>query len=55
MKLKDLERVLKDNGYYIVRSSKHMIWSNGKVHVAVPRQKEINEMLSRRLLKQITA
>lgn len=53
MKYKDLERILNEMGYQFVRMSKHVIYSNGIKTVAIPHQREINRMLSKRILKEI--
>ncbi len=53
MKTKDIERVLAENGYCLVRNSKHKIYSNGTSTVAVPHTNEVNKMLSKHILKQI--
>jgi predicted RNA binding protein YcfA (HicA-like mRNA interferase family) len=53
MRFNDLERILIESGYVLVRSSKHKIYSNGKNTVAIPHQKEVNKMMVRRILKEI--
>ena len=52
MKQRDVIRILIKNGFIISRSSKHLIYTNGKVTVAVPHQKELSKGLTRRLLCQ---
>lgn len=53
MKLKDLEVILKQKGFAVIRNSKHRIWSNGLLNVAVPHQREVNRILSKHILKEI--
>lgn len=53
MKTVDFERILKQNGFSLVRSSGHHVYSNGTKNVAIPRGREINKMVARRLLKEI--
>lgn len=52
MKAKDLERILKDKGFYVTRQSKHIVWTNGKTTIAVPHQREINRILAKHIIKQ---
>lgn len=54
MKRKDFERLLKDEGYQIVRSNGHITWGHPQGHtVAIPHGKELNKMVARRLIKEI--
>lgn len=53
MKINDLERILRELGYILIRSSKHKVWSNGVKSIAIPHQREVNRMLSKRILKEI--
>ena len=53
MKTKDFCRIIESVGFVLVRSSDHIVYSNGQRNVAVPHQKEINRMMARRLLKEI--
>lgn len=48
---KEFIRILNQNGFYMVRSNKHMIFSNGTQTVAVPHTKVVNNMLAKRLMK----
>lgn len=41
MKFKELHTILMSKGYYIVRESKHHIYSNGSRSIAVPHCKEV--------------
>lgn len=54
MNTKDFERILREMGFQLVRSNDHKIWSNGQKNVAVPHQKEINKMIARRTLKELS-
>jgi len=53
MKHKDLEKLLKNNGWYFLRSGgNHDIYTNGKETEALPRHKEINEQLAKAIIKR---
>lgn len=52
MKRVELEKILKERGFRLVRSNKHSIWSDGKRHVAVPNKKEINKLTSLQILRK---
>lgn len=53
MKYKELTRKLNALGWKILRQgSKHEIWSNGDLEEPVPRHKEINELLAKKILKK---
>lgn len=54
MKCSEFERILKSQGYELVRNSGHKIFSNGMSQIAVPHAKQINRLLARRLLKEIS-
>lgn len=54
MNYKKLDRILRDNGYTLVRTNAHHIYSNGLKHIAVPHKKEINFKLARGIIKLIT-
>lgn len=53
MKLKDLEKILKLKNFWLERSAKHKIWTNGTINVAIPHQREINRILAKHILKEI--
>jgi predicted RNA binding protein YcfA (HicA-like mRNA interferase family) len=54
VKHKDLIHILKEAGFFLLRRSKHEIWSNGKgKNIPVPHQKSINKMLVKQIMKQI--
>ncbi|MDY4110360.1 MAG: type II toxin-antitoxin system HicA family toxin [Eubacterium sp.] len=53
MKHKELEKLLKNNGWYFLRSGgNHDIYTNGKEIEALPRHKEINEQLAKAIIKR---
>ena len=54
MKSNEFERILKNEGYELVRVTKHRIWSNGVHSAPVPHDKEINDMVAQRILKEIS-
>lgn len=47
----DFVRLLAINNYSLIRQSKHMIYSNGKNKIAIPKVKP-NQMVIRRLIKE---
>lgn len=53
MKKKDLEKELKKLGWYLDRQgSNHEWWTNGNGDFeAVPRHREINELLAKKIIK----
>jgi mRNA interferase HicA len=52
MKKRDLEKQLSEYGWYLGRhGGKHDYWTNGEIFETVPRHKEVNEMLSKKILK----
>lgn len=52
MKYRDLIKLLNNNGYTLKRVGKHQIFSNGIKHIAIPHTKEVNRMLTKRILKE---
>lgn len=53
MKQKDLIKLLEQNGWYKVREGgNHMVYTNGKEIEAVPRHKEIAEVLAKAIIKR---
>jgi len=53
MKRKDLIRLLEANGWHLAREGgRHDIYTNGKDIEAVPRHKEISEMLAKAMMKR---
>lgn len=53
MKQKDLLKLLEQNGWYKVREGgNHMVYTNGKDIEAVPRHKEISEVLAKSIIKR---
>lgn len=53
MKTKDFERLLKELGFMLARTSNHRVWVKDSYRVAVPPHKVLNKMIARRLLKEI--
>lgn len=46
VKKKDVEKRLKQNGWYFARhGSNHDIWTNGKIKTQVPRHRNISDRL----------
>lgn len=53
MKRRDLEKLLKNNGWYFLRSgSNHDVYTNGNETEALPRHKEINEQLAKAIIRR---
>lgn len=53
MKRKDFIKKLINNGWWLERSSgKHDIYTNGIKSEPIPRQKEINEILAKAIIKR---
>ena len=53
MKRKDLIKLLKDNGWKILREgNEHTIMTDGKNIEEVPRHTEINEILAKKIIKR---
>jgi len=53
MKKKDLEKQLKQLGWYFLRhGGGHDIWTNGDKQEPIPRHREINELLAKSILKR---
>ncbi len=55
MKKRDVERALRDCGWWPVGGGKHDKWTNGKIATAVPRNNEINEFTARGIIKTARA
>ena len=53
MKFKELHRYLNSRGYFIVRESKHHIYSNGHTSIAVPHTKLVSDGTLRDIFKAI--
>lgn len=52
MKLRDLMSILNKAGFVIIRAQKHYVMSNGVQNLTVPRHKEVNLFLARKIIKQ---
>ncbi|MBE6984874.1 MAG: type II toxin-antitoxin system HicA family toxin [Ruminococcaceae bacterium] len=53
MKRKDLIEILERNGWYLKRhGGDHDIYTNGKDREAVPRHKEIAELLAKTIIRR---
>jgi mRNA interferase HicA len=54
MKRRDLERTLRQLGWYFLRhGGKHDVWTNGTREEAIPRHSEINEKLAQAILRRV--
>ncbi|WAW15440.1 type II toxin-antitoxin system HicA family toxin [Peptostreptococcus equinus] len=54
MKHRDLIKLLESNGFYYKRAGgNHDIYTNGTISEPIPRHKEINEMLARKIIKKL--
>ena len=55
MKKKIIEQKLNELGWYLLRQGgSHEIWTNGEITEALPRHKEINETLAKKIIKKAT-
>ena len=53
MKKNILERKLKDLGWYLLRQGgNHEVWTNGEITEPIPRHREINEILAKKIIKK---
>ncbi len=53
MKKRDLEQALKEFGWYLEREGgNHEIWTNGTIKEPVPRHREINELLAKKIIRK---
>lgn len=53
MKKRELEKKLSNLGWWLDRhGGNHDIWTNGEIYEPVPRHPEINELLSKKILKK---
>ena len=53
MKQKDLIKLLERNGWWKTRDGgSHIIYTNGKVSEAIPRHREVNELLAKAIIKR---
>jgi mRNA interferase HicA len=52
MKKADLERKLKKAGFVLKRNgSRHDVWGNDEINLAIPRHRDIDEMTAKAILK----
>lgn len=53
MQRRDLIKQIEANGYWLLRNgANHDIYTNGERNETIPRHKEIDEMLARKILKR---
>jgi len=53
MKRRDLIKLLEDNGWWFKRDGgDHDIYTNGRDNEPISRQKEINEVLAKKIIKR---
>ncbi|MGH9457235.1 MAG: type II toxin-antitoxin system HicA family toxin [Thermoanaerobaculia bacterium] len=54
MKRRDLERRLSDLGWRFLRSGgRQDVWTDGEHEEAIPRHREINDILARAILRRV--
>jgi hypothetical protein len=53
MKKRDLESMLYQMGFRLIRSKKHDAWSNGSKTVFTPRHKVVNIFLAKKILASV--
>ncbi|MCY4364276.1 MAG: type II toxin-antitoxin system HicA family toxin [Gammaproteobacteria bacterium] len=55
MKRRELEKALSKLGWYFLRhGGNHDVWTDGEGQEAIPRHREINEILAKSILKRAT-
>lgn len=53
MKQKDLIKLLEKNGWWKAREgANHIVYTNGKESEAIPRHRELNELLAKAIIKR---
>lgn len=52
LKTKDIIKMLEQNKFILIRTNKHLIYSNGLITVPIPRHRICSIGLSRRILTQ---
>jgi len=53
VKTRDLKKKLGSYGWYFLREGgNHEIWTNGSLEEPIPRHREINELLAKKILKK---
>ena len=54
MKQRILIKEIKSKGFYFLRhGSDHDIYTNGEVEIEIPRHREINEKLAKKIIKDV--
>lgn len=53
MKTKELNRIMHSMGYYIVRSKRHTVWSNGHLIIIIPQHSTVSRHMAKQILKDI--
>lgn len=51
MKRRDVEKILRERGWWQVEGAKHDKWTNGIIATTVPRHSEINEFTAKGIIK----
>lgn len=52
MKARDLKKKLSELGWWLKREgSNHEIWTNGEIEEPIPRHREINERLAKKIIR----
>lgn len=52
MKTRELLALLHQKGFILIRAQKHYILSNGQYNVCVPRHREVNIFLAKKIIRQ---
>lgn len=53
MKQKDLLKLFEKSGWWKMREgANHIIYTNGKISEAIPRHREINDLLAQKIIKR---
>jgi hypothetical protein len=54
VKKRDLEKRLKDLGYWKLHGAKHDKWTNGTYTEMIPRHTEVNDFTAKNIIKRAT-
>lgn len=52
MKIRDMIKLVQSHGFYLIRQSGHMIYSNGSINIAIPRHNHLNGRTVHFILKK---
>jgi len=53
MRTREIEQILKENGFVILRQSRHTIWTDGMTRIVLPNHRMVEMRLSKQILINI--